>query len=580
MSLVGVVMLLGLVACGSGSSSSSGTTSGVASPLNPSVSQPTKYPVSSVEYLDSNADGTIDTSRHRTHDSAGNILTSKEDYSNDGSFDTSYEETYDSSGNLTKFVEDSDNNGSADLTCEYAYDEHNTQTSRVCISESERSTETYTNTYDEEGRIIKQVVDNDGITTEYTMQYGYREGYGYYQVESEWEHGQDYTNWSVGYWLSEDLSNRKTYTRCYFDLFGDLNVTCAKSEKTNYGDRDRATSLETSPVTGIFVENIPPAVEALLSLTESLINEMGSSSEVETTEYTTEYDDFGNLIAFAMFGPEGEFEYIKVFVNSYADGTTTSYADADVDGFPEGVDCNDNDTSMHLPAAETCDGIDNDCDGQVDEDGGETYYADVDGDGYGNEASSTTACSQPAGFVTNDGDCNDADAEQHSASTHYYPDVDGDGHGAEWYDGVLGCVTPTGYAESDDDCDDNDPTVYGGAEEFPSGLSDAKDNDCDGMVDETLYYSDTDRDGYGDDQYVRESEEELTYGSYVIQGGDCDDDDDTVHPGARDCLNPSLPIQGKAGVDDNCDEVVDDDVGCVHPAVLEPTFPVSKEPKF
>ncbi|MEJ7681704.1 MAG: MopE-related protein [Segetibacter sp.] len=56
-----------------------------------------------------------------------------------------------------------------------------------------------------------------------------------------------------------------------------------------------------------------------------------------------------------------------------------------------------------------CNGIDDDCDGQIDEGlPTVTYYRDADGDGYGNVAISTTSCSQPTGYVTNSTDCNDA----------------------------------------------------------------------------------------------------------------------------------------------------------------------------
>ncbi len=106
--------------------------------------------------------------------------------------------------------------------------------------------------------------------------------------------------------------------------------------------------------------------------------------------------------------------------------TGTFYADADHDGYgnpansvqacsaPAGyvannADCNDTDPNTHPGATEVCDGKDNNCDGQIDEGVTSTFYADADHDGYGNPNSSIKACTPPAGYVSNNGDCNDND---------------------------------------------------------------------------------------------------------------------------------------------------------------------------
>ena len=105
----------------------------------------------------------------------------------------------------------------------------------------------------------------------------------------------------------------------------------------------------------------------------------------------------------------------------------TYYEDADDDGFgdedstydaceppsgyvPNSGDCDDSDATIYDGAEELCDGIDNDCDDEIDEDlGAETYYEDADGDGFGDPDSSATDCEEPTGYVGNDSDCDDAD---------------------------------------------------------------------------------------------------------------------------------------------------------------------------
>ena len=92
--------------------------------------------------------------------------------------------------------------------------------------------------------------------------------------------------------------------------------------------------------------------------------------------------------------------------------------DADQDGFTVGDgDCNDNDPTIHPGAAEICDGIDNNCNGQVDEGGQNTFYRDADGDGFGNPTASTQACTAPAGYVVDHTDCNDGNAAIHPGAT-------------------------------------------------------------------------------------------------------------------------------------------------------------------
>ncbi len=106
--------------------------------------------------------------------------------------------------------------------------------------------------------------------------------------------------------------------------------------------------------------------------------------------------------------------------------------DADGDGYDLGADCNDNDPNIHPDALEQCNGTDDDCDGQVDEPEDldpasyPTWYADADGDGYGDPASPLTACGAPEGYVANAGDCDDTDPAINPGAAERVDGVDND----------------------------------------------------------------------------------------------------------------------------------------------------------
>ena len=73
--------------------------------------------------------------------------------------------------------------------------------------------------------------------------------------------------------------------------------------------------------------------------------------------------------------------------------------------------------------------MDNDCDGAVDEDDAidaSTWYEDGDGDNYGDPASSTTACDQPAGYTDDATDCDDGDGDVNPGETEVCDGKDND----------------------------------------------------------------------------------------------------------------------------------------------------------
>ncbi len=173
-------------------------------------------------------------------------------------------------------------------------------------------------------------------------------------------------------------------------------------------------------------------------------------------------------------------------------------SDADGDGSCDDEDCAPNDPTIFPGNTETCNGVDDNCDGQIDEGVTTASWPDADGDGYGN------------------------------------PNAE--------YDG---CVVPDGYVDNPGDCDDGQPAIHPSATEVCNGI----DDDCDGMTDEDLnqtYYADNDGDGYGDP--LSPITACLASPGVVLDSTDCDDTNAAINPAAVDICD---------GLDNNCDGAVD-----------------------
>ena len=189
------------------------------------------------------------------------------------------------------------------------------------------------------------------------------------------------------------------------------------------------------------------------------------------------------------------------------------------------TDCDDNVFAVNPGATEICDLIDNDCDTQIDDNDssvdtstGSTFFRDADSDTFGNASNTTMSCSVPAGYVTDNTDCDDADASKKP--------VDSDA------DGVDACT----------DCDDNNNQNYPGNRE----ICDSLDNDCDGIADDgsgQTYYRDADNDGYG--TAANTTTDCSAPIGYVDNSDDCDDASAAFSPDALEvCLD---------GIDNDCD---------------------------
>ncbi|MBM4355192.1 MAG: hypothetical protein FJ109_15650, partial [Deltaproteobacteria bacterium] len=198
------------------------------------------------------------------------------------------------------------------------------------------------------------------------------------------------------------------------------------------------------------------------------------------------------------------------------------------------------------PMAETCDGQDNNCDGEIDEPGAAgcvTAFQDLDGDGFGS-LQSLCSCKPVAGYVSNSLDCNDQDASQSPNGNEVCDgkdnncdsvvdekcDLDGDG----WCGKPFTMFGPEYVcAHGEIDCNDFDATIHPTAAE----LCDGKDNNCDSVADEKC---DLDGDGWCGKPAL------VFGGAHVCKHSavDCKDQDAEVHPEAAELCN---------FVDDDCD---------------------------
>ena len=181
-------------------------------------------------------------------------------------------------------------------------------------------------------------------------------------------------------------------------------------------------------------------------------------------------------------------------------GADTGDLDGDGDGAILGEDCDDGDAAVFPGAEELCNERDDDCDGNVDEAAVDrpTWYADADGDDYGDAGQPVEDCDQPPSAVADASDCDDGDAG----------------------------INPT-------------------ALEYCDGI----DQDCDGRVDENaedevLWNVDADGDGFGTAETEAMCPREEGYPGFADNAEDCDDASEAISPAAEEICGD--------GIDNNC----------------------------
>lgn len=274
---------------------------------------------------------------------------------------------------------------------------------------------------------------------------------------------------------------------------------------------------------------------------------------------------FANLIAFDAFsqncqGPEScppgdDCGYNTYYQDFDGDGKGNPNVSIQCVNNPSGYvlnnqDCDDNDPNVW-----------NSCCTE------RTWYRDSDNDGIGNSSITTRSCTRPSGYVGSGGDCNDNNNSIQGPKT-WYVDNDGDGQGADmssdYHQGLppseigtptkSACSKPSGYVSNNDDCNDLNANIqqttwgrdfdgdgfgtssdtYIGCNLQPGYVANTSDcNDSNGNIHpNTIWYKDSDNDGHSSGQTVTRCTRLNGYklaSELISLNGDCDDSDASVN---------------------------------------------------
>jgi hypothetical protein len=313
---------------------------------------------------------------------------------------------------------------------------------------------------------------------------------------------------------------------------------------------------------GVLKKTVVAGVGALvlgLSGCGDTVSESKNYDVKNFVEHSSYEDDF--------IDSESEADFKKP--DLYCNNPQTFYLDQDNDGYPvkggeefceqpdEGwlpkpekalFDCDDLNPNVNHGMQEICNGIDDNCMNGIDEGFPlSKWYADNDGDGFGDPDNSQNLCDPLEGYVKDNKDCDDSDYDINPNAIEICDNKDNDCDGKIDENLSKPCSTSCGSGNQKcesgkwQECDAPKPGVE---------ICDGIDNNCNGYIDEGFgqqkWYEDADGDGFGDSNSSNFSCEQLP--GFVSNNQDCNDFNVNVNPNAIEICN---------GIDDNCDGLED-----------------------
>jgi uncharacterized protein (TIGR02145 family) len=224
-------------------------------------------------------------------------------------------------------------------------------------------------------------------------------------------------------------------TTCYGDLFGQRayfyssSITNNSSAwyrviRNNHSDiyRDPHGAYKEHGLSVRFVTDVKPNTSSLILLNGTV------SAENNQIKNVADPTDAQDVTTKSYVDNSVSNTYTQAEVDALINDLRTEISnqiDNDGDGYTEdGGDCDDSDSEINPVANEVCDNIDNNCNSEIDEGVKNTYYQDVDGDGFGlNGIGPVMSCSPPEGYVSNNQDCDDSNSALYPGA----PEIIGDG---------------------------------------------------------------------------------------------------------------------------------------------------------